>query len=369
MKEIATVCEKIRRSVAHRLLLALFVLGLLVIGRATAGQSGWEQLLGEPPTWPERPGAAVTAEEGDHLAYLPLVQRPSVAAPWVNTQNREASRTLYLVDDQSSAGIDSGWTGEHATCSGGSTTEAFRLAMLRRINYFRSMAGIPAVTGFDATYTAKAQAAALMMSVNRALSHDPPPGWVCYTEAGDEGAGSSNLYLGVYGPDAISGYIRDPGAGNTAVGHRRWILYPQTQWMGTGDIPPRDGYPAANALWVFDQDHMWGARPETREAYVAWPPPGYVPYPVVYPRWSFAYAGANFGQATVSMTRGGQALAVQVHTPVNGYGENTLVWEPQTSFGSAPPADTSYLVTVSDVEIGGETRDFTYTVIVFDPSS
>ena len=40
------------------------------------------------------------------------------------------------------------------------------------------------------------------------------------------------------------------------------ILYPQTQFMGTGDIPSRDGYPASNALWVFD-NNMWQPRPDT----------------------------------------------------------------------------------------------------------
>ena len=361
------VCDRTFGSVAYRWLLSLFVLGLLLIGWATPGQSTGE-LLGEPPAWPERTAAAVAADEGDYYVYLPLVQRPPAPSSWVDTQNREASRTLYLVDYQSSVGVDSGWTGNHATCGAGTTTEAFRAAVLRRINYFRSMAGIPAVTGFDATYTAKAQAAALMMSVNRALSHTPPASWTCYTEAGREGAGSSNLYLGIYGPEAISGYVHDPGAGNYFVGHRRWILYPQTQFMGTGDIPPRDGYPAANALWVFDQEHMWEPRPGTRNEFVAWPPPGYVPYQIVYPRWSFAYPQADLSQATVSMARAGQALAVQLNTVVNGYGENTLVWEPQTSFGTPPTVDTSYQVAVSNVRIGGQGHDFAYTVIVFDPN-
>jgi hypothetical protein len=274
---------------------------------------------------------------------------------------------LFLEEYLGSDTSDAGWTGDHSSCDAGSTSDLFRQAMLRRINYFRSMAGIPALTGLNATYNLKAQAAALMMSVNRTLSHSPDPSWLCYTEAGDEGAGSSNLYLGVYGPAAISGYVYDPGSGNTAVGHRRWVLYPQTQEMGTGDIPPLDGYPAANALWVFDLEHMWEPRPATREPYVAWPPPGYVPYQVVYPRWSFAFAGADFSQAKVSMTRSGQPLALVQNEPEYGYGENTLVWEPQVSFTTPPAADTSYAVTVSNVLVSGEARSFTYTVILFTP--
>jgi len=356
------------KSVARKLLLPLFVVELLLVGWVTTASLATGEIgLGEPPVWPERPHTVVTLEEWDYFVYPPLVQRAPDPPTWVDTQHREASRTLYLVDYQSSVGVDSEWTGNHATCGTGTTSEDFRAAVLRRINYFRSMAGIPPLTGFNATYTQKAQAAALMMSVNRALSHSPDSSWTCYTAEGREGAGSSNLYLGVYGPEAISGYVYDPGGGNYPVGHRRWILYPQTQYMGTGDIPPRDGYPAANALWVFDQENMWGPRPETRDDFVAWPPPGYVPYQVVYPRWSFAYPQADFSQASVTMMRDGEPLTLQINTPVNGYGENTLVWEPQVSFGSPPTADTSYQVAVSKVIIGGQSRDFTYTVIIFDP--
>lgn len=349
------------------LVLAL-LLGLLLPGWAAVGQTPESPLLSAAPRWPERPTVAFTLEEWDHFIYLPLVQRAPDPPPWVDTQSRMAAREWYLAEYLGSASTESGWTGNHAACGAGATSETFRAAILRRINYFRGMAGIPPLTGFDATYNAKAQAAALMMSVNRNLSHNPPNTWTCYTEAGREGASSSNLYLGVFGPNAISGYIYDPGGGNYFVGHRRWILYPQTQVMGTGDIPPRDGYPATNALWVFDQANMWGPRPETRENFVAWPPPGYVPYQVVYPRWSFAYPGANFSQATVTMTRNGQALAVQRNTPVNGYGDNTLVWEPQTGFGNPGASDAVYAVTVSNVGIAGQPRTFTYTVIVFDPA-
>lgn len=349
-------------------LLLFLLLGLLPTGWAAVGQTPEPPRLGEALRWPTRPVVTLTLEEWEHFVYLPLVQRPPEPPPWVDTQNRAASRDWYLVEYLGSANNNSDWTGNHAACGAGTTSEAFRAAILRRINYFRGMAGIPPLARFDDAYNAKAQAAALMMSVNHNLSHNPPSSWICYTEVGHEGAGNSNLFLGTYGPNAISGYIYDPGSNNTSVGHRRWILYPPTQVMGTGDIPPRDGYLASNALWVFDQDNMWGARPETREAFVAWPPSGYVPYQVVYPRWSFGYPQADFSQATVTMKQDGQPLAVQRNTPVNGYGDNTLVWEPQASFGASPAGDTTYEVTLSNVSIAGQARSFTYTVIVFDPA-
>jgi hypothetical protein len=55
------------------------------------------------------------------------------------------------------------------------------------------------------------------------------------------------------------------------------------------------------------------------------------------------------------------------YTPVYGYGENTLVWEPQTSFTDPPAEGITCQVTVSQVLIGGQPQSFTYTVIIFDP--
>jgi hypothetical protein len=175
----------------------------------------------------------------------------------------------------------------------------------------------------------------------------------------------------VYGWNAITGYMRDPGSGNYFIGHRRWVLYPQTQEMGTGDIPPIGRYSPANALWVFDS-HLWEPRPATRDEFVAWPPRGYVPYQVVFARWSFAYPDADFSNASVKMTSSGSTVSLTQSPVLDGYGENTLVWIPLGLNDGAswprPASDTTYAVSVQNVKIGGQSRTFTYDVIVFDPT-
>jgi hypothetical protein len=290
----------------------------------------------------------------------------------VNPQNRAEARQFFQTNYVAVDSAAHNWNGNQATCNAGTTTPEFQAAIALRINYYRAMAGVPAAIGFQDEYTAKAQQAALMMSANAQLSHTPPADWTCYSADGATAAGKSNLYLGVFGPAAIDGYIEDPGDGNDAVGHRRWVLYPQTQQMGVGDIPPASGYPAANALWVFDSN-LSGPRPATREEFVAWPPPGYVPYQVVYPRWSFAYPAADFTNATVIMSQGGNAISVVMASVQNGYGENTLVWTPSIAAGSQrlarPAADTLYEVTVSGVQIQDVTRTFSYRVTIFDPAT
>ncbi len=346
-----------------RIVLLFWAMVLLVNGRSTQA----DQI---PPPPPPPVTALVTPQAisgGNFFVYLPLTLRPEEIGPWINTQNRPQVAAFYQTEYLASEGVSSGWTGNVNSCNPGSTATAFKEAILRRINYFRTMAGVPAVADFLADYNSKAQVAALMMSAQNDLSHAPGTGWACYTAAGAQGAGSSNLYLGVYGPSAISGYMYDPGSGNYPVGHRRWILYPQTRFMGTGDVPPSSGYAAANALWVFDSANMWGPRPDTREAFVAWPPPGYVPYQVVYPRWSFSYAGADFAGATVTMSKNGAPLGVTVSPVVNGFGENTLVWEPGDSFGSVPGSDTTYQVMLTHVGINGSLQSFSYQVIVINP--
>lgn len=292
----------------------------------------------------------------------------------VDTQKREAVRTFYNTTYMASESVLAGWQGNVAACQAGQTTEAYQAAILQRINWFRAMAGLPAQVVFDPLFSSKAQEAALMMSANNMLSHTPPTSWTCYTADGSEAARNSNIYLGRSGPVAISGYIEDWGPYNAALGHRRWILYPQTQMMGTGDVVPAFGgaYGSANSLWVFDAN-IWGTRPTVRDEFVAWPPKGYVPYQTVYPRWSFAYPKADFSGATVTMRKNGVPVVVKMEDIHENYGENTLAWIPSPYQDGGkwyqPPVDEVYEVTVGNVVLPtGETRAFTYTVTVFDPA-
>jgi len=350
------------------LLITSVALGAQYLQAPTVSKTPFSSILGINQSTTSSSFWGIAVHPPVHHVFLPLISGKLEQQPWINPANRQESLDFFNQVYLSSEGIDSGWTGDHESCDPGQISAEFMQAVEQRINYFRSMAGVPGTIQLDDSYSSKAQQAALMMSVNGQLSHNPPPSWKCYTAEGAEAAGSSNLALGAYGPQAINLFMYDPGAGNYFVGHRRWILYPQTQSMGTGDIPPVGNYWSSNALRVFDQN-MWGPRPQTREAYVAWPPTGYVPYQVVFPRWSFAYDEADFSTATVEMNSDGQPITVLVKSVVNGYGENTLVWEPQVDFGAPPPADTTYEVTISNVMISGMAHDFSYQVILFDPES
>lgn len=296
------------------------------------------------------------------------------AAVTVDPGDRAAAIQFYLDQYVMASPPAHEWTGSVEGCVAGATSAAFQDAVARRINYFRAMAGVPAGIVFDAAMNTKAQAAALMMSANGALDHSPPASWLCYTGPGAQGAGSANLALGAYGWEAINLYMEDPGSGNSFVGHRRWVLHPPIQQMGTGDVPGTGGRWSANALVVFG-GALASPAPAVREpeGFVAWPPRGYVPYTVVYPRWSFSYPGADFSAATVTMRDGdGRAVDLARQPVVNGFGLNTLVWEPSRAGsgldGSRPAADLPFDVTLSNVGVGGQPRSFSYRVTLVDPS-
>jgi len=323
--------------------------------------------LGDPPRLEI---AGTFSQAAGSAPIMALAQQAASGMLTVYPQNRENAVAFFQSHYSGAPTPAINWTGNRDNCNAGSTALAFRDAVELRVNFFRAMGGVPAWITFSDTYSAKAQMAALMMSANGQLNHYPPADWLCYTADGYEAAHNSNLAIGAYGWESISLYMQDPGSGNGAAGHRRWILYPQTQLMGTGDISPFGGW-ASNDLWVFDS-HMWETRPPTRDAFVAWPPPGYVPYQLVYPRWSFAYPSADFSQASVTLTLNQQNLPLVLETVRNGYGENTLVWIPNgmSSWDSwpKPAADTRYRVTVGNVIISGNARSFSYDVTVVDPA-
>jgi hypothetical protein len=285
----------------------------------------------------------------------------------VTMSDRGSVRDLWYAAHEAGNGVDPAWTGSIDGCERGTVSRAFRDATLARINYFRAMAGVPSGVTFTKVDNARAQAAALIMSAQGELSHTPPSTWACWSEDGRIGAGFSNLSSGAIGPDAIDQTMEDGGAGNELVGRRRKLLIPRVREMGTGSVPATGAHPAVQAV-------LPGARSDAvrpRDGFVAWPPRGYVPYQVVFPRWSFQLGDADFTSATVTMRRpGDRPLALTIVDRTTFFGPG-LVWVtddvPDGAGWSAPPTDDPITVTVGNVLVGGRARSFTYTTTIFEP--
>ncbi len=279
--------------------------------------------------------------------------------------------TVYRASENSADHMN--WTGNVAGGVAGTTSADFKDDVLRRINYYRAMAGLPADIVFDDVKSAKAQAAALMFSANNEIRHDPPADWAHYSADGAEGAFFSNIGLGVFGPEAVDAYMVDDGDPNISVGHRRWFLYSQAQEMGTGDVPPAGVYGqegflfSASAIWVIG-DFKAAPDPE----FVPYPGHGFFPEPLNPARWSLSYPGANFSGASVSMQVGGVNIPVGIisRSSINlndKLGDNTIVWE-MGNLPSASTEDVEISVLVSGITGTNVPTSHAYTVTLFNPT-
>ena len=119
--------------------------------------------------------------DGTQYIYLPIIQTSASPDRYLDLTDRQRVVNYYL-ENYANAPVPSiQWDGNLQNCDPGTIDQGFQDATLVRLNFFRAMAGVPGEITFSAESNAKAQAAALMMNVNHALSHDPPSNWTCYS--------------------------------------------------------------------------------------------------------------------------------------------------------------------------------------------
>lgn len=333
----------------------IFAMGCVVLGFSLGSAAQTEPQLGEA-VWQ----GFETPEFEDRSA----VKRETET---VDNWNRTAVASFFHSNYTAALAVPMQWSGNAATCNAGTTSQAYIDATFRMINFYRGMVGLPDATN-DVSRNAGCQEAALMQSINAPpLNHSPPMGWTCWTSAGSSASGDSNLAWGTAGARSINEYIKDWGAPNYPVGHRRWLLYPRRNTFGTGSVGETAS--KANALYV---STTTVSRPATPDK-VAWPPEGFVPFQVAFPRWSMSLntsASVSFAAADVSMTENGSSVPLSVISRTdNGYGDNTIVWEPAGLYFSSGDPDRTFTVTVSNIMVSGSPQSRTYDVVVFDPDT
>ncbi|MFI0609455.1 MAG: CAP domain-containing protein [Anaerolineae bacterium] len=292
------------------------------------------------------------------IATRPAAAEPDGSVAPINTADRAAVVRAYRDVFEPTVRTDVGWTGDDAQCVVGDISSAFRDATETQHNYFRAMAGMRGDIDYVATFNRKAQAAALIMQANGSLDHSPPDDWRCLTADGKEGALNANLgNLGNASCCHIRQWMEDRGANNEHVMHRQYLLSTRRLTMGYGSTGQ------FGALWVFGD--LGDSPPGLTR--VSWPPAGYVPYRLVFPRWSLSVSGAGFTNATVTMTSAGRPvdLTVLAH-------DSILVWQPtglpyypgEAGFG----ADTTYNVRVTGLN-GSAPATISYDVTLIDPAA
>jgi hypothetical protein len=316
------------------------------------------------------------------------------------------------------------WSGNYTAAapydSGvGTTAAAFITDVERRLNFYRALCQIPANarlnTGatvqidaddpYHATSTpalaaattkdAASQRAAYMVirtygyslggvaypglggNPTAAISHTPPDYCIAWTTAAWNANHHGCIALGFYGPGALDSYmcenVSNVSNWNTAVGHRRWLLYPGSTNFASGDTPGAydisDGkvHPPTNVLYAI---------PKTAEVanvtpqFVAYPPAGYFPAALNSPYWSLSYPGAGFGSASVTMTNAsGAAVAAVICVRGDGYGNPAIMWQVSgAAAATTVTADTRYNVTVSGMTGINVPASYSYSVTLINPN-
>jgi hypothetical protein len=113
--------------------------------------------LGTPPTAPPPPKTTGPAMAAAQTSFTNFLQ----------TSGREVSRQFYNLVFGASENVPMDWSGAFASCTPGTNSTAYLQAVMRRVNYFRAMAGIPASITFSNEFSRKAQAAALIMGAKQ----------------------------------------------------------------------------------------------------------------------------------------------------------------------------------------------------------
>ena len=322
--------------------------------------------------------ATLGAVEAAAPRAMPSPEVALTPATRIDRTDRAEVRQAYLTRLVPTQSVSTRWTGSVDGCRVGTESLGSRRATIQAVNYYRAMVGVGPVSR-DTTLDSNALHAALMMDAQNELSHTPAPGWACWTQTGATAAGKSNLYLtsgSFAGAQSIPAYVIDDGASNRPVGHRRLILDDAVSRMGTGSTTQ------ANALWVMPGSGDPGTDGPT---WVAWPPAGHVPAPLVtgtHPagrprtlgRWSIQTSSddhLDVDDARVSAQIDGVALDVTIeHRQTLGPGYtpgSVLVWTLRRAdgsrFGVFRPIDVD--VRITGLVLNGRTTSRAYTVRLF----
>ncbi|MBI4409782.1 MAG: CAP domain-containing protein [Gemmatimonadetes bacterium] len=296
--------------------------------------------------------AALQAPAGPPPVKRPLTYEGDTGPPWA---------ALYEV-----LPVEAG-------CRPGRLRDTERFAVLKRVEQVRALHRLPPVA-YAPEFDEQTAAAALIMAANGRLSHHPTVGaWKCWSAAGAEGAGSSNLHLGRGSAlegrpstGAVDSWVRDHGV--PSVGHRRWILDPflGAVSFGRADLAsPGGGTHHAAAL----KPVAGSAAPEG-VPFVAYP---YLDYPaelfepgrtaasfsvLADPTDRWRNRDADFGDARIRVTGPDGPVPVrEVAHDNESFGlPNRLSWHME-----AVRAGVEYEVVIEGVRVRGEARSYRYT--------
>lgn len=263
-----------------------------------------------------------------------------------------------------------------ANCKEGQLSQAMKDSALERLNYIRALHGLKLLL-YEPKDDVKVQQASLIIVANAKLTHTPAATYECYTTAGKDGSGQSNIYI-MYGSQTIKsayefidGWLIDDDV--ESLGHRRWILDPFLRYTAFGFV---QGKPLVNAGWSSVIGSAMKVMGNTKNSDTG--PIDFVAYPHgVYPQalflksWFLSFSavidrtsswkndGIDYSKATVQVTDpNGTALTVSsMIADDQGFGlPNSLQWKV-----AGLKNGVTYSVKISGVGTAAGSKTYSYT--------
>jgi tetratricopeptide (TPR) repeat protein len=159
------------------------------------------------------------------------------------------------------------WNGALDSCKPGTMTPGINLLAQNRINYFRRNAGLSEEIILSKQNNLYCEIAAMMCEVNKTMSHEPNDGWRCFIPAGADVLKDALLIKESNPSIAITAAM---GHSHPTVGHRRWLLYPKSMYLGLGTSKTYSVIKAIDNSRELDTNKY-------KNQFVAWPPENLVP--------------------------------------------------------------------------------------------
>ncbi|MBS0479309.1 MAG: hypothetical protein JSR79_08420, partial [Proteobacteria bacterium] len=150
-------------------------------------KTGWIAVFGALPLLGGCGGGATASGGGPVVVPAPAPSQTPAPAPTATSAPTPsptpapagwAAQAAALYDVQPNA----------AACAAGALKAAVKADFLAKFNAVRALHNLPAVS-YSSVEDDQQAAAALMMAVNKALSHTPPASWICYSAGGATAAG------------------------------------------------------------------------------------------------------------------------------------------------------------------------------------
>ena len=241
------------------------------------------------------------------------------------------------------------WSGDAVDCDVGDLDRLGRDNTLRQVNLARWLAWLDDDVRDDDARNANAQACAVIMHANGLLDHHPPASYECFTSAGADEAGRSNLSP-TPAVEAIDLYMADPG-NDTTLGHRRWILSNGLAGIGIGSTSEY------SCLGVI------GGSGSGWNEWTSWPAPGPFPIEAVNVSWSSVDDNGwsiqsdtiDLGDAEVTIYEDGLPRPVTVFELGGRFGSTSAIRIALDGWGSR--AGSTYTV-----EVDGVSAPFAYEI-------